>query len=135
MEDPSGSVPVAVRQVLLEDVEIDDNVAACELTMTCSSVSGEVSRRVFFDRLSKANSAEYETDFPPGSKLVSATPHGASFWTRTVRINVEFAEASTQAYFRKIGSADIGRNMVRSEYEGVSAIYPIVPDFVLRPIG
>ena len=135
MEDPSGNVPLAVRHDLLDDIEIDDNVAACELTTTCSYVSGAVYRNLLLNRLGKADSGQHETDFPPRSKFVSAIPHGTSFWTRTVRVNIELADGSTQANFLKIGNAEIRRNMVRSEFEGVNAIYAIVPDFVPRPIG
>ena len=134
MGDSSGNFPVAVRQDVLEHVEIDDSVAACELTTTCSYVPGAVYRNVLFNRLSKADSG-HETDFPPGSKVVSAIPHGTSLWTRTVRVNIELADGSTQMRFLKIGNAEIGRNMVRSEFEGVNAVYTIVPDFVPRPIG
>ncbi len=135
MEDPSGNFSVAVRQDLSEDVEIDDNIAACELTKTCSYISGAVYRNMLFKHLGKADSGQPETDFPPGSKFVSAIPYGTSIWTRTVCVNIELADGSTQANFLKIGNADIGRNMVRSEFEGVNAVYPIVPDFVPRPIG
>ena len=135
MEDSCGNFPVAVRQDLLEDVEIDGNVAACELEMTCSYASGLAYRNVLFKGLGRADSGQHETDFPPGSKFVSAILHGTSFWTRTARVDIELADGSTQANFLKTGNADIGRNMVRSEFEGVNALYRIVPDFVPRPIG
>jgi protein-ribulosamine 3-kinase len=66
---------------------------------------------------------------------VSAIPHGASFWTRTARINVELEDGTTQAFFLKVGKADISRNMLQSEFEGVSALYPIAPNLMPRPIG
>ena len=61
--------------------------------------------------------------------------HGASFWTRTLRVTLELADGSTQSIFLKAGKDDLSREMLRSEYEGCSAIYPVVPDFIPRPIA
>jgi len=74
-------------------------------------------------------------DFPSGSKVVSAIPHGASFWTRTARVTVKLANGSAQLFFLKIGKDDFSRDMLRSEYEGVNALYRIVPELVPRPIA
>ena len=37
MGDTCGSVSVAARQEILEEVEIDENVAACKFRMTCGN--------------------------------------------------------------------------------------------------
>jgi len=74
-------------------------------------------------------------DFPSGSKVVSAIPHGASFWTRTARVTIKLANGSTQFFFLKIGKDDFSRDMLRSEYDGVNALYRIVPELVPRPIA
>ena len=71
-------------------------------------------------------------DFPPGSKLLSAKTHGASFWTRTARVTVELADGSPQIFFLKIGK---DRSMLQSEFEGVTALHSVVPELVPRPIA
>ena len=71
-------------------------------------------------------------DFPPGSKLLSAKTHGASFWTRTARVTVELADGLPQMFFLKIGK---DRSMLQSEFEGVTALHGVVRELVPRPIA
>jgi protein-ribulosamine 3-kinase len=79
--------------------------------------------------------------------------HGASAWARSFRIDAEFSDGSHQSYFMKVvlplfwigSSSDSkvwqvsvghhGREALRGEFEGTSAIYSITPDFVPKPIA
>ena len=62
-------------------------------------------------------------------------PHGASFWTRTARIDVESADGTPHSYFLKVARDDVGKGMCMGEYEGVAALHEVAPNFVPRPIG
>lgn len=120
----SANIPSAadaVKDKPEEDVEIDDEVAKRKLPHTPLAVGQTVTLRV---------------DFPPGYKLLSAKTQGASFWTRTAKVTVELAEGlKQQIFFLKIGNGDSSRAMLRSEFEGVTALYRVVPELVPRPIA
>ncbi|KAL8787872.1 MAG: hypothetical protein Q9195_007565 [Heterodermia aff. obscurata] len=79
--------------------------------------------------------AEVIKYLPEGSKLISAQSHGASFWTRTAKITVELVNGSIQTFFLKLAEEDIGRRILKGEFEGVKAIYAAVPALVPRPIA
>lgn len=72
---------------------------------------------------------------PPSTTIISASPHGASFWTRTAKIDVELSDGSPHVYFMKIATGDTGRGMVRGEFEGVTKLYEVIPEGVPRPIA
>jgi protein-ribulosamine 3-kinase len=74
-------------------------------------------------------------DFGPGHRITSALPHGASFWTRTARINVDLAVGTSHSYFLKVARDAVGKGMCEAEYEGVAELYKVAPDFVPRPLG
>ena len=57
-------------------------------------------------------------EFPESSTLLSAKPHGASFWTRTARIDLESADKTICRYFMKVATGRIGHSMLRGEYHG-----------------
>jgi fructosamine-3-kinase len=82
-----------------------------------------------------ADPFQFLTEFPPGSKLISARPHGASFWTRTARIDLELSDKSHHSLFMKVATGDGGLGMLRGEYHGVSALYKIIPNGIPRPIA
>lgn len=74
-------------------------------------------------------------EFPAGSKLISARPHGASSWTRTARIDLELSDESRRSLFLNVARGDDGLGMLRGEYHGVSALYKIIPNGIPRPIA
>jgi protein-ribulosamine 3-kinase len=78
---------------------------------------------------------ELNTEFPKGFTLLSALPHGASFWARTARVNIQLLDGTCQSYFLKVAKNDLGRGMSQGEFEGMIALYEIAPDFVPQPIG
>ncbi|EFZ00946.1 fructosamine kinase [Metarhizium robertsii] len=47
-------------------------------------------------------------DFPPGSKVKDTRSHGASFWTRTARIDIELPDKTQKAYFLKVSTSELG---------------------------
>ncbi|KAL2069214.1 hypothetical protein VTL71DRAFT_15552 [Oculimacula yallundae] len=76
--------------------------------------------------------AEY---FPSGSRLTSAIPHGASFWTKTARISLTLEDGSPYSIFLKVAEGTDGLGLVHGEYEAATALYAVAPDFLPRPIG
>ena len=73
---------------------------------------------------------------PKGCRILSTEPHGMSFWASTGRINIELADTkAVQCFFLKIISNEVGRNMMRSEFECTKAIYTLTPDFVPKPVA
>ncbi|KAI1293891.1 Fructosamine kinase-domain-containing protein [Xylaria venustula] len=61
--------------------------------------------------------------------------HGASFWAKTGRIDVQLADGMPMSFFIKVISGDAGRNMTRSEFESMSSIHKLRPDFAPKPIA
>jgi hypothetical protein len=49
-------------------------------------------------------SAEALAGLPKGAKVVGAQGSGASYWTRTARLDAELADGSEKAFFLKVGS-------------------------------
>ncbi|KAF9733300.1 hypothetical protein PMIN03_009121 [Paraphaeosphaeria minitans] len=72
---------------------------------------------------------------PPGSEVVSAKSHGASFWTRTACINIKLADGTPQKYFLKVSSGELGMSMLRGEYHGAKTVHKYTPDGIPRPIA
>ncbi|KAK8074470.1 hypothetical protein PG997_009133 [Apiospora hydei] len=71
---------------------------------------------------------------PPGSQIESISAHGASFWTRTARIDATLNGAK-QSYFLKTCFGNRGRKMVASEYHCMNKIYAVMPDLVPKTIA
>ncbi|KAI0095563.1 Fructosamine/Ketosamine-3-kinase [Nemania sp. FL0031] len=73
--------------------------------------------------------------FPKGSKLKEAKPHGASFWTRTTRIDIELSDNTIQSYFMKLSSGELGMGMLKGEYRGAKTIHKYTPNGIPRPVA
>ncbi|CAG8977992.1 hypothetical protein HYALB_00001874 [Hymenoscyphus albidus] len=75
--------------------------------------------------------------FPPGSRLISETPHGNSKWAKpTIEptlLTVILPDESRHKYFLKRTSSAEGREMTEGEYESMSEIYKLAPNFVPKP--
>ncbi|KAL9046306.1 MAG: hypothetical protein Q9214_000828 [Letrouitia sp. 1 TL-2023] len=70
------------------------------------------------------------------SATLATEPHGVSFWSNTGRIDVELEETgSSQSFFIKVISGELGRNMMYGECESMRAIHALVPDFVPEPVA
>lgn len=74
-------------------------------------------------------------ELPKASRVVSTEPHGVSFWSSTGRIDVELANGTSQSFFIKVISEDVGKNMMHGEFESMRAIYSLLPDFVPKPLA
>ncbi|KJK76714.1 hypothetical protein H634G_07755 [Metarhizium anisopliae BRIP 53293] len=46
-------------------------------------------------------------DFPPGSKVKDTRSHGAGFWTRTARIDIELPDKTQKASFLKVSTSKL----------------------------
>ncbi|KAI0967339.1 Fructosamine kinase-domain-containing protein [Xylaria arbuscula] len=75
------------------------------------------------------------TVLPHGCQVKCIKKHGVSFWAKTGRIDVQLADGKPMSFFIKIISGDAGRNMTRSEFESMSSIYKLQPDFAPKPIA
>lgn len=75
------------------------------------------------------------TNFPNGTKVLSANRFGTSAWTVTARINVELPNGVHARYFLKCATEDNGRVMMEGEYNAMSELYKTMPNFVPKPIS
>ncbi|KAI0902602.1 Fructosamine kinase-domain-containing protein [Annulohypoxylon nitens] len=77
---------------------------------------------------------EVVAKLPHGARVLSIAAHGASFWTRTARLDVE--ENGTQkAYFLKTTYGELGKEMMSSEFACMTKVRAITPDLVPAPIA
>jgi protein-ribulosamine 3-kinase len=67
--------------------------------------------------------------------VVSTKCHGVSFWANAGRIDVELADGTPKAFFVKVLSKEVGKNMVHGEFESMKAIHSLLPDFAPKPIA
>ncbi|KAI0007863.1 Fructosamine kinase-domain-containing protein [Xylariaceae sp. FL0662B] len=77
---------------------------------------------------------EVISKLPPGTKVLSITAHGASFWTRTARLDAERDRVPVK-YFLKTSFGDRGRAMMPSELYCMTQIHAVKPDLVPQPIA
>ncbi|KAK8036080.1 Fructosamine kinase-domain-containing protein [Apiospora rasikravindrae] len=67
--------------------------------------------------------------------VVSTHAHGASFWAKTGRIDVNLQDGTPRSFFIKAVSGEVGKNMVVGEFESMKAIHAVLPEFVPAPIA
>lgn len=100
---------------------------------TASTTSAELAR------LEQLESVEIDKNvlahLPPGAVVTSAAPHGASYWTRTARIDAKLPSGESKSYFLKLATGDSGLDMVTGEYASMKALNAVSPDFVPMPIA
>jgi protein-ribulosamine 3-kinase len=80
----------------------------------------------------KANNYQ---ELPAGCRVLFTECHGVSFWANIGRIDTELANGAPKAFFIKVVSNEIGKNMVHGEFESMKAIHAVSPDFVPKPIA
>ncbi|KAI0815528.1 Fructosamine kinase-domain-containing protein [Xylaria sp. FL0064] len=78
--------------------------------------------------------SEVVVKLPPGTKVSSVVAHGASFWTRTARVDGEL-DGAEQSYFLKTSFGQRGKTMMSGEFHCMTKIYSIMPDLVPKPIA
>ncbi|PLB52577.1 hypothetical protein P170DRAFT_453906 [Aspergillus steynii IBT 23096] len=72
---------------------------------------------------------------PRGSKILSTSRQGTSFFTKTGRIDTQLPTDILKTYFIKLFTQEGGQNMVRGEYESMKAIRAVTPSFAPKPLG
>ena len=65
--------------------------------------------------------------------MANIIPHGCSFWTQTAQLETTLPDGTAKSYFLKVAEGENGRGMIRGEFEGVSLLYFMTPDFAPRP--
>ncbi|KAL8949395.1 MAG: hypothetical protein Q9222_004496 [Ikaeria aurantiellina] len=71
---------------------------------------------------------------PLGCRIVSIKAHGSSFWANTGRIDIKLTDGNSKSFFIKVTSQEVGKNMVRSEFECTMAIHTLLSNFTPKPI-
>ncbi|OQE93095.1 hypothetical protein PENNAL_c0006G01069 [Penicillium nalgiovense] len=74
-------------------------------------------------------------ELPEGCKVTSTANHGLSFWAQTGRIDVLLRDGTSQSFFIKVLSKDLGLNMTRGEFQSLLAMHNVLPEFVPRPVA
>ncbi|KAM7192874.1 Fructosamine kinase domain containing protein [Naviculisporaceae sp. PSN 640] len=72
---------------------------------------------------------------PDVSRVINVQYHGESAWAKAIRIDVEQCDGSEKSYFMKVSVGHHGREALKGEFEGTSAIYAAVPGFSPRPLA
>lgn len=67
--------------------------------------------------------------------MLAATAYGCSNWTQTFKIITENEEGEEKGFFLKTASGELGETMFRGEFESMTAINTIMPDFSPKPIA
>ncbi|KAK8123157.1 hypothetical protein PG984_011827 [Apiospora sp. TS-2023a] len=71
---------------------------------------------------------------PASSEIGSISAHGASFWTRTARLDTTL-DGAKQSFFLKTSHGELGKTMMSSEYHCMKKINAIMPDLVPKTIA
>lgn len=74
-------------------------------------------------------------ELPKGCRVVSTESQGVSFWANTGRIDVELADGTPQTFFIKVISNERGKKMMHWEFESMSAIHTVLPNFAPKPVA
>ncbi|CZT06936.1 hypothetical protein WAI453_012824 [Rhynchosporium graminicola] len=72
-------------------------------------------------------------ELPAGSEVKGIVPHGSSFWTQTARLSTTLSDGTLKYWFLKVAEGDNGMGMMRGEFESMSLLYSLTPDFVPKP--
>ncbi len=75
------------------------------------------------------------TQFPRGTRVLSADRYESSAWTITARITTELADGTPMNYFRKCATEDAGRAMMEGEYWAMTEPYKIIPVAIPKPLA
>ncbi|CAN8096521.1 unnamed protein product [Discula destructiva] len=73
-------------------------------------------------------------NLPPGTVVTGITSHGASFWTRTARLDAITAGKKVQ-YFLKTSHGERGRRMMLGEFKSMTTIHDVAPTLIPKPIA
>ncbi|KAK4182678.1 Fructosamine kinase-domain-containing protein [Podospora australis] len=76
-----------------------------------------------------------EKALPEGTVFQEILPHGASFWTRTAKIEALDADEEPVAYFLKVSIDDTGKGMMHGEFESMTALHGAMPELAPKPLS
>jgi protein-ribulosamine 3-kinase len=74
-------------------------------------------------------------ELPEGCKVTSTEKHGVSFWAQTGRVDVLLRNGASQSFFIKVISKELGMDMIRGEFQSMTAMHGILPEFVPKPVA
>ncbi|KAJ5937811.1 hypothetical protein N7454_004153 [Penicillium verhagenii] len=74
-------------------------------------------------------------ELPELCKVISIKTRGESFWARTGRIDVLLPDGAVQTFFIKVITTELGMNVTRSEFQSMTAIHDVLPEFVPKPLA
>ncbi|KAK4175486.1 Fructosamine/Ketosamine-3-kinase [Triangularia setosa] len=72
---------------------------------------------------------------PGVAEIINVSHHGESAWAKALRIDTLTTNGDQESYFMKVSVGFHGREALKGEFEGTSAIYAITPDFCPEPIA
>ena len=72
---------------------------------------------------------------PSDSKIISAQSNKTNLYTTITKINIEPTNNSTKTFFLKLAKGDISPSKLEGKFEGVKAIFAVVPTLIPRPIA
>ncbi len=73
------------------------------------------------------------SQFPKGTKILSAGTFGASAWTSTSRLHVRHPDGQEQHLFLKAASGESGKTLVEGEHTIMKELNQWAPDLVPKP--
>lgn len=72
---------------------------------------------------------------PAGARVTATEGFNVSYWAKTGRIDTQIPSGPPQSFFIKVVSGAVGKAMVVGEFESMSAIHAVAPEFVPRPVA
>ena len=72
---------------------------------------------------------------PKGCIVTHVVPWRASAWTKTAKVTTELSDGTARDYFLKTCSTDVGPIMMQGEFQSLSSIKNLMPDFAPQPYG
>lgn len=72
---------------------------------------------------------------PEVAKILQANFHFKSPWATAYRVTAQKKDGEEETYFMKVSHGHHGREALRGEFEGTSAIHAITPNFCPKPIA
>ncbi|KAI1424640.1 Fructosamine kinase-domain-containing protein [Xylaria sp. FL1777] len=104
------------------DIEVDENIIAREARPESVRPIRDPEILIFCP------------EFPPGTVFKGCCGHGASYWNKTARLDVEI-DGQQKSYFLKLTGGPDGGPMLQGEHESMKLIHKIVPEFSPLPLA
>ncbi|KAI0407018.1 Fructosamine kinase-domain-containing protein [Xylaria palmicola] len=72
---------------------------------------------------------------PSSSGRILVAPSGESLWVETVKLEAINGDDETEVFFKQSVSGETGYGMMKGAFEGESALYDFMPEYVPRPVS